>query len=193
MQTAKTDQAGRMPRLIWVFAGHFVGFVMRRPMSDFPTFCTCAIFCRWEYKIWGFEVFNVGCGPMSILMPDAKLRVFVDWGLQPTLNTKNLWLNVIITPSSPFISLLAHLSRRWAYSTGSHLASVRHHFQTTSPLKPWSQFFPYFTYSIYRWGERIIVFFVPIGQELWLLYYSFHWLIMRKVEIGNFCYFTADI
>ena len=30
--TAKTDQTGRMPRLIWVFAGctcHFVGFVMR--------------------------------------------------------------------------------------------------------------------------------------------------------------------
>ena len=29
--TAKTDQTGRMPRLIWVFAGctcHFVGFVM---------------------------------------------------------------------------------------------------------------------------------------------------------------------
>ena len=32
MRTAKTDQTGRMPRLIWVFAGrtyHFVGFVMR--------------------------------------------------------------------------------------------------------------------------------------------------------------------
>ena len=31
MQTAKTDQTGQMPRLIWVFAmrtGHFVGFVM---------------------------------------------------------------------------------------------------------------------------------------------------------------------
>ena len=29
MQTAKTDQTGKMPRLIWVFAGHtyhFVGF-----------------------------------------------------------------------------------------------------------------------------------------------------------------------
>ena len=33
MLTAKTDQTGRMPRLIWVFIGrtcHFVGFVMRR-------------------------------------------------------------------------------------------------------------------------------------------------------------------
>ena len=32
MWTAKTDQTGRMPRLIYVFAGrtnHFVGFVMR--------------------------------------------------------------------------------------------------------------------------------------------------------------------
>ena len=36
--TAKTDdQTGRMPRLIWVFAGcsHFVGFVTRRLKSDF--------------------------------------------------------------------------------------------------------------------------------------------------------------
>ena len=33
MWTAKTDQTGRMPRFIWVFAGrtcHFVGFVMRQ-------------------------------------------------------------------------------------------------------------------------------------------------------------------
>ena len=33
MRTAKTDHTGRMPRLIWVFAGrtcHFVGFVTRR-------------------------------------------------------------------------------------------------------------------------------------------------------------------
>ena len=32
MRTVKTDQSGRMPRLIRVFAGHtchFVGFVMR--------------------------------------------------------------------------------------------------------------------------------------------------------------------
>ena len=36
MRTAKTDQTGRRPRLIWVFAGrtgHFVGFVMRRLIS----------------------------------------------------------------------------------------------------------------------------------------------------------------
>ena len=33
MRAAKTDQTGRMPRLIWVFAGctdHFVGFVVLR-------------------------------------------------------------------------------------------------------------------------------------------------------------------
>ena len=33
MRAAKTDQTGRMPRLIWVFAGrtcHFAGFAMRR-------------------------------------------------------------------------------------------------------------------------------------------------------------------
>ena len=37
-RTAKTDQTGRMPRLIWVFAGrigHIVGFVMRWPTCNY--------------------------------------------------------------------------------------------------------------------------------------------------------------
>ena len=41
MQTAKTDQSGRMPRLIWVFAGHtchFVGFVVLRLISNVNLF-----------------------------------------------------------------------------------------------------------------------------------------------------------
>ena len=35
------DQTGRMPRLIWVFAGrsHFVGFVMRRLRYNLKYFC----------------------------------------------------------------------------------------------------------------------------------------------------------
>ena len=36
MRTAKTDQTGQMPRLIWVFTGsiyHFAGFVMKRLIS----------------------------------------------------------------------------------------------------------------------------------------------------------------
>ena len=38
-----SDQTGRMPRLIWVFAGHlchFIGFVMRRP--------TCIVWLTWQ-------------------------------------------------------------------------------------------------------------------------------------------------
>ena len=38
MRTAKTDQTGRMPRLIGVFVGrtgHFVGFVMRQLIFAF--------------------------------------------------------------------------------------------------------------------------------------------------------------
>ena len=72
---------------------------------------------------------------------------------------------------------LAHLSRRLigellvykgirrpsVVRPSSVRPSVRQHFQTTSPLKPRSRFFSYFTYSIYRSGERIIAFFVPVG------------------------------
>ena len=75
--------------------------------------------------------------------------------------------------------LLAHLSRRLIGELlvykGIRRPSVRpsvvrQHFQTTSPLKPRSRFFSYFTYSIYRSVERIIAFFVPVGKELWLLW-----------------------
>ena len=57
---------------------------------------------------------------------------------------------------------LAHLSRRLIGELivykGIRRPSVCQHFQTTSPLKPLGRFFSYFTYSIYRSGERIIVF-----------------------------------
>ena len=51
MQTAKTDQTGWMPRLIWIFAGcsHFVGFVVRRLIiidefhEKIPEPCLCKI------------------------------------------------------------------------------------------------------------------------------------------------------
>ena len=47
-----SDQTGRMPRLIWVFAGrtcHFVGFVMRR-LICFP-FCDCYSFLASSVEI----------------------------------------------------------------------------------------------------------------------------------------------
>ena len=78
-------------------------------------------------------------------------------------------------------------AHRRAYSVGRHPSSVvvvGKHFQTTSPLKPWSRFLPYFTYSIYRQRERIKLLFCPI--RIWTLVtittYSSHWLIMEKHE-----------
>ena len=85
----------------------------------------------------------------------------------------------------------------WAYNIGRHPSSVRpsvQHFQTTSPLKPWSRFLPNFTYNIYRPGERIIVFCSNrIRTLVARATYSCHWLIMGKVEIGIYCCLTADI
>ena len=64
---------------------------------------------------------------------------------------------------------LAHLSRRLIGElivlAGIRRPSDRQHFQTTSPLKPWSRLFPYFTYSIYRWGERILCFLFQSGKN----------------------------
>ena len=66
--------------------------------------------------------------------------------------------------------------------------SICQHFQTTSPLKPRSRFFSYFIYSIYRLGERIIVFFCSgrIRTLVAMATYSSHTLLMGKEEIDNF-------
>ena len=51
-----SDQTGRMPRLIWVFAGRtcqFVGFITRRLIS-LHTHCTCILFIHipdWEHLV----------------------------------------------------------------------------------------------------------------------------------------------
>ena len=71
-------------------------------------------------------------------------------------------------------------AHRWAYLKYSQASIIWQHFQTTFPLKPWSRFLPNFTYSIYRPGERISVFFVPTGKELWLL-----WVAMATFHSYN--------
>ena len=70
------------------------------------------------------------------------LEIFPNFSteLWPLINVKIL----IFSSSGP----KAH---RWAYSIVRHPSSSsirRQYFQTTSPLKPWSRFLPYFTYSI---------------------------------------------
>ena len=73
--------------------------------------------------------------------------------------------------------------------------SICQHFQTTSPLKPRSRFFSYFKYSIYRLGERIIVFFCSgrIRTLVAMATYSSKTLIMGKEEIDNFFCLNGDI
>ena len=42
-----SDQAGRMPRLIWVYTGHFVGFVMSRLIF---TYLELDDFLCWSFQ-----------------------------------------------------------------------------------------------------------------------------------------------
>ena len=85
------------------------------------------------------------------------------------LQSANIYVYALVAFNEVFpLSLfLAHLSRRLIGELivykGILCPSVRKHFQTTSPLKPRSRFFSYFTYRIYRSGERIIAFFVLVG------------------------------
>ena len=73
---------------------------------------------------------------------------------------ENIQLGVFSSPDPK-----AHRS---AYSIGSHpslVVGIHQHFQTTSPLKPLSQFLPYFSYSICRQVERIILFFLSKSDK----------------------------
>ena len=89
---------------------------------------------------------------------------------------------------------LAHLSWRLIGELKYSQASVVHpsllsvvicqHFQRTSPLKPWSRFLPYFTYSIYRQGGTYQIVFCPnrIRTLVAMATYICRWLIMGKNE-----------
>ena len=131
-------------------------------------------------KLLVFKLFSAFCGLCT------KLSFLAFWMfLWIVLNVLHRGYLIFSSPEPK-----GHM---WAYSIGRHAPSIRRrpyvvhrqHFQTTSPLKPWSWFLPYFRYSIYRQGQRNIV-SVPIWLELWLLWQHIHcscnWLIMRKNE-----------
>ena len=64
-----SDQTGRMPRLIWVFAGHtchFVSFVTRRLI------CFLAIFVRLSQKASGCEMFLWQLGYYDLHMGSCR-------------------------------------------------------------------------------------------------------------------------
>ena len=79
----------------------------------------------------------------------------------------------------------------------------REHFQTTSPLKPRSRFFSYFTYSIYRSGGTNNCVFCSgrIRTLVAMATYSSHRLIMGKkrkltifsVSLGIFGFFFTEM
>ena len=76
MRTAKTDQTGWMPRLIWVFAGrtgYFVGFVMRQLKTNrlFCWFCHAAAQIQYQKELrWKSVHFMVLNGLKRIFCVD---------------------------------------------------------------------------------------------------------------------------
>ena len=76
-----SDQTGRMPRLIWVFAGrtcHFVGFVMRRLIL-----CFVSAFCLSIYRCqdisWGFLTLPWVAGIFNFSNSWAPSVVYWSW------------------------------------------------------------------------------------------------------------------
>ena len=76
MRTAKTDQTGQMPRLIWIFTGHtcyFVGFIihheaaqtssqtlseLNRSYRKFPKYSDTQKNCCYHSKIWTMWLYH---------------------------------------------------------------------------------------------------------------------------------------
>ena len=68
-----SDQTGRMPRLIWVFAGrtnHFVGFVIRRLIFSTNN---CPVTFGFEYKCDPSAVYNGVWGTIWQVVPPVEL------------------------------------------------------------------------------------------------------------------------
>ena len=65
-------------------------------------------------------------------------------------------------------------------------SDICQHFQNSSLMKRWSRFLLYFTYSIYRQKEFIIMPFCfnRIGTLVAMVTYSCHWLIMGKWKLS---------
>ena len=73
MQTAKTDQSGWMPRLIWVFAGrtcHFVGFVVMQLK------CYTGFHCHWTHLDEWVKTVLYLIQDMSLTFSSGLLRSF---------------------------------------------------------------------------------------------------------------------
>ena len=84
----------------------------------------------------------------------------------------------------------------WAYSFVRHPSSVRPSTFSNDISSEAMQPILINFHNIYRPGERIMVFFfIPnrIRSLVAMATYSCHWLGIRKVKIGIYCYPTADI
>ena len=112
-----SDQTGRMPRLIWVFAGrtgHFVGFVVRRlkylMLSSFR-FGIKVRMCNRFYRFLSFALFFLS----------TLAGAYNDWDLRKDLN------ETIYSSNSSFIKVnICNTFYRNQWNSGKHYT----HFQT---------------------------------------------------------------
>ena len=138
--------------------------------------------CPWASKKYPYRPYNGenGVSTFSLLFLIGSF-----WYFHVTRTSIKAWMSLNflkwdltlahwtqVSDRCPLGYLLAHLSQRLVGelivyagiccpSVIVNPPSTFSNFQTTSPLKPWSRFLPYSTFSIYRQGERK-VFFVPV-------------------------------
>ena len=98
----------------------------------------------------------------------------------------------LLTPF--FISSPEPKTHRWAYSIARHPSSVRRqHFQTTFPLKPWSWLLLLHIASTGRRNVKLCFCSNQIRTLVAMATFFCLCFIMGKLEIGIYCYHTADI
>ena len=121
MQTAKTDQTGLMPRLIWVFAGHichFVGFLMWWLISKQ---------CSSKKDFWwcfGNIYVHVFCEKPGFVFCDFELLCFF-------LNIYIFWQNVsgikILANNAMYIGILNYYPNYLSSGKGLSWINFRVH------------------------------------------------------------------
>ena len=112
-----SDQTGRMPRLIWVFAGctdHFVGFVIRRLISDHTHICTLTA-AEHAYKIIRIWLYNISCTTFESWHDKTSNVVVCPAKTQISLGIRPVWSESSLCAWGNLGSLATH----WAHSEDS--------------------------------------------------------------------------
>ena len=143
LRTAKTDQSGRMPRLIWVSAGrtcHFVGFVMRRLECYCYICCSRSSVVYWhalELFIYCLEMFQcIYVSSLIWIIIHIREETYMHWKIYINQDMQIVWEWTTSYLNSIIALILWRCEKNCGTKTLSHLDITREMYQVENHVTP---------------------------------------------------------